>query len=106
MQEARIKEIMEGVISDARQNFWVDPETHFIHHSEMENWIKTFGIVKKSVLVSFVTGVFAGSMGIFWVGFKAYMKLKGKISNRSCPECGAGNHDDDAEYCKCCGVSL
>jgi voltage-gated potassium channel len=33
-------------------------------------------------------------------------QLKKKISNRPCPECGASNHDDDAEYCKYCGVSL
>ncbi len=33
-------------------------------------------------------------------------QLKKKISNRPCPECGASNHDDDAEYCKYCGASL
>ena len=33
-------------------------------------------------------------------------QLKKKISNRPCPECGASNHDEDAEYCKYCGVSL
>ena len=77
MNEAQIKTIMEGVIDDARKKFWVDPETHFIHHNEMENWIKAFGLVKKSVLISFVTGVFAGLMGVFWIGVEAYMKLKG-----------------------------
>lgn len=30
-------------------------------------------------------------------------QLKKKISNRPCPECGAGNHDVDAKYCKYCG---
>ena len=33
-------------------------------------------------------------------------QLRKKISNRPCPECGASNHDDDAEYCKYCGASL
>jgi len=33
-------------------------------------------------------------------------QLKKKPSNRSCPECGASHHDDDAGYCKYCGVSL
>ncbi|MEA1921835.1 MAG: ion transporter [Pseudomonadota bacterium] len=33
-------------------------------------------------------------------------QLKVKISNRPCPECGASNHDDDAQHCKYCGVSL
>jgi len=77
MDEAKIKKIMEGVIEDARKKFWVDPETHFIHHTELENWIKTFGLVKKSILVSFVTGVFAGLLSIFYLGFRTYMKLKG-----------------------------
>lgn len=77
MDEAKIKKIMEGVIEEARKKFWVDPETHFIHHNEIEGWIKTFGLVKKSVLISFVTGVFAGLTGIFWIGFKTYIKLKG-----------------------------
>lgn len=33
-------------------------------------------------------------------------RLKKKSSNRPCPECGAGSHDGDAEYCKFCGASL
>ena len=33
-------------------------------------------------------------------------QLKNKVSNRPCPECGASNHDGDAQYCKYCGVSL
>jgi len=33
-------------------------------------------------------------------------RLKKKSSDRPCPECGAGSHDGDAEYCKFCGASL
>jgi len=33
-------------------------------------------------------------------------RLKKKISNRPCPECGSGSHDGDAEYCKYCGSLL
>ncbi len=33
-------------------------------------------------------------------------QMQKKPSNQPCPECGASNHDDDAEYCKYCGVSL
>ena len=33
-------------------------------------------------------------------------QFKKRTSNRPCPECGANNHDDDAEYCKYCGASL
>lgn len=77
MTEAKIKQIMEGVIEDARKKFWVDPETHFIHHSEIEGWIKTFGLVKKSIVMSFVTGIVTGLIGIFWLGMAAYIKLKG-----------------------------
>ena len=77
MDEARVKAMMEEVIENARKKFWVDPETHFIHHNEIENWLKTFGIVKKSIVVSFVTGVVTGLIGIFWLGISAYMKMKG-----------------------------
>ena len=77
MDEAKIKRMMEGVLEDARKKFWVDPETHFIHHNEIENWIKTFGLVKKSIVMTFVTGVVTGLIGIFWLGIVAYMKLKG-----------------------------
>ena len=76
MDEAKIKKIMEGVLDDARKKFWVDPETHFVHHKEIEGWIKTFGLVRKSVVVSFVTGVVTGLIGIFWLGVSAYMKMR------------------------------
>lgn len=72
-----MKKVMEEVFEDARKNFWVDPETHFIHHQTIDDWIKTFGLVKKSVLASFVTGIMAGLAAMFWLGFKAYMKITG-----------------------------
>lgn len=77
MDKQEIKEAMAEAMEDARKKFWVDAETHFIHHQSIENWIKTFGLVKKSVVVSFVTGVGAGFIGIFWLGVKTYVKLKG-----------------------------
>jgi len=33
-------------------------------------------------------------------------QLKKQSCNRSCPQCGAGNHDDDAAHCKYCGTCL
>lgn len=81
MEEAKIRSILEEVINDARKKFWVDPETHFLHHKEMEGWIRTFGLVRKSVIVSFITGVVAGLIGIFWLGMAAYMKLKAPLGD-------------------------
>ena len=52
------------------------PETHYAHHQEVGKWLKTIGIVKKSVLVSFVVGFVAGLAGVFWLGVAAYIKLK------------------------------
>ena len=77
MDKQEIKDAMAEAMEDARKKFWVDAETHFIHHQSIENWLKTFGLVKKSVVVSFVTGVGAGLIGIFWLGVKTYMKLTG-----------------------------
>ena len=28
------------------------------------------------------------------------------VTTRACPQCGAGGHDGDAEYCKYCGSEL
>ena len=80
MKEHEIKDIKDAVtaaMEDARKKFWVDAETHFVHHQSIENWMKTFGLVKKSVVVSFVTGVGMGLIGIFWLGVKTYMKITG-----------------------------
>ena len=77
MDKEEIKAAVTEAMEDARKKFWVDAETHFIHHQSIEGWIKTFGLVKKSVLFSFVTGVGAGLIGIFWLGVSTYIKLKG-----------------------------
>lgn len=77
MDKADIKTAMTEAMEEARKKFWVDAEQHFIHHQSIENWIKTFGLVKKSVLISFITGFAAGLVGIFWLGVKTYIKLKG-----------------------------
>ena len=79
MDKGEIKEAFAEAMEEARKKFWVDPETHFIHHKELEGWIKTFGLVRKSVIVSFAVGLVAGFISIFWLGFKAYMKLKGHV---------------------------
>ena len=77
MDKKEIKDAVTEAMEDARKKFWVDAETHFIHHQSIENWLKTFGLVKKSVVVSFVTGFGAGLIGIFWLGIKTYVKIKG-----------------------------
>ena len=77
MDKEEVKAAVAEAMEDARKKFWVDAETHFIHHQSIENWLKTFGLVKKSVVVSFVTGLGAGLIGIFWLGVKTYIKLKG-----------------------------
>lgn len=77
MDKADVKAAVTEAMEDARKKFWVDAETHFVHHQSIENWIKTFGLVKKSVVISFVTGVGAGLIAIFWLGVKTYVKLKG-----------------------------
>jgi len=77
MDKDQLKETMEEVMEESRRKFWVDPETHFLHHNRIDGWIKTLGLVNKSILVSFLTGLVAGLISIFWLGFVAYMKLKG-----------------------------
>ena len=77
MEKQAIKDAVAEAMEDARKKFWVDAETHFIHHQSIEGWIKTFGLVKKSVIVSFITGFIAGVIGFFWLGFETYMNIKG-----------------------------
>ena len=77
MEKAEVKAALAEVMEEARKKFWVDAEQHYIHHKSIESWIKTFGLVKKSVIVSFVTGFVVGLIGIFWLGFETYMSLKG-----------------------------
>ena len=77
MEIEDIKKAMTETMEEARKKFWVDAEQHYIHHKSIETWIKTFGLVKKSVLISFVTGFAAGLVGIFWLGIRTYIKLKG-----------------------------
>ncbi len=77
MYKQEVKDAVTEAMEEARKKFWVDAETHFIHHQSLESWMKTFGLVKKSVVVSFVTGFVAGFIGIFWLGFEAYMNMKG-----------------------------
>ena len=77
MHKQEIKDAVAEAMEDARKKFWVDAETHFIHHQSIESWKKTFGLVKKSVIVSFITGFIAGLIGLFWLGFETYISLKG-----------------------------
>ena len=77
MDRQEIKDAVTEAMEEARKKFWVDAEQHYIHHKSIETWIKTFGLVKKSVLISFITGFVAGLVGIFWLGLKTYVKLKG-----------------------------
>lgn len=76
MERDELKKAMEEVMEESRKKFWVDPETHFLHHKKFEDWNKIIGLAKKSIIVSFVTGFMAGLIGIFWLGFKAYMAIK------------------------------
>ena len=78
MDRQEIKDAVTEAMEEARKKFWVDAEQHFIHHQSIENWMKTFGLVKKSMVVSFVTGLGAGLVGIFWLGIKTYMKITGQ----------------------------
>ena len=75
--KAEVRAEIDAALKQAHKDFWVNPETHYMHHQEMGGWLKTIGVVKKSVLVSFVVGFVAGLAGIFWLGFAAYLKLKG-----------------------------
>ena len=77
MDKAEVKAAMTEAMEEAGKKFWVDAEQHYVHHKSIENWIKTFGLVKKSVVVSFVTGFVVGLVGIFWLGLETYMSLKG-----------------------------
>lgn len=74
-----VREEIDEALKKAHEDFWVNPETHYDHHRELGKWLKTIGIVKKSILVSFVVGFVAGLAGIFWLGFAAYLKLKGGL---------------------------
>lgn len=74
---AAVREEIDAALKKAHEDFWVHPETHYVHHKELGNWLKTIGVIKKSVIVSFVVGVLAGLMAVFWLGFGAYLKLKG-----------------------------
>ena len=78
--KAEVEEAIKAALENAHKDFWVNAETHFIHHQAIEGWLKTFGVAKKSIVVSFVVGLFAGLITIFWLGFAAFMKLKGGIT--------------------------
>lgn len=77
MNKKDIQDAFAEALEESRKKFWVDAETHFIHHQVVDGWIKTFGLVKKSVLASFVTGVMATIAAVIWLGAKAYMKITG-----------------------------
>ena len=63
-----------------------------------------FGQALAAVVMIIGYSIIAVPTGI--VTAEITQQFKKKISNRPCPECGASNHDDDAEYCKYCGVNL
>lgn len=77
IKKEEVQQALADAIKESRKKFWIDEETHFIHHQSFDSWIKTFGLIKKSVLTSFVMGVMATLAAVFWLGFKAYMKLTG-----------------------------
>lgn len=75
--KAEVKEAVDEALEKAHKDFWVDPETHFIHHQSVERWLKLSGMVEKSFVKTFITGLVIGLLGMFWLGFAAYLKLKG-----------------------------
>lgn len=72
-----VKEVVDEALKKAHANFWVNPETHFIHHQSMERWLRVFQLIEKSFIVTFISGLVVGLLGVFGLGFLAYLKLKG-----------------------------
>lgn len=62
------------------------------------------GRVAASLLMLLGYGVLAVPTGIVTVELSA--AAKAASNTQSCPECGAGSHDNDARHCKYCGAKL
>ena len=62
------------------------------------------GRVLASIVMIIGYGIIAVPTGIVTVEMASVRKRP--ISTRSCPECSAEGHDNDAEYCKYCGGRL
>jgi voltage-gated potassium channel len=57
-----------------------------------------------SVLMILGYAIIAVPTGIVTVELSA--ATRAARNTQACPACGAGNHDDDARYCKRCGAKL
>jgi voltage-gated potassium channel len=65
------------------------------------------GKILASAIMILGYGIIAVPTGIVSVELADATRRKfKKITTQACPECGAGGHDADAEYCKFCGAEL
>jgi voltage-gated potassium channel len=62
------------------------------------------GKVLASAIMILGYGIIAVPTGIVSVELAGAVR-KG-VTTKACPQCGAGGHDRDAEYCKYCGAEL
>ena len=62
------------------------------------------GKILASAIMILGYGIIAVPTGIVSVELAGVTRRK--ITTEACPECGAGGHDADADYCKYCGAKL
>jgi len=63
-----------------------------------------FGKILASAIMILGYGIIAVPTGIVSVELAGVTRKK--ITTRACPQCGAGGHDGDADYCKFCSAEL
>jgi voltage-gated potassium channel len=66
--------------------------------------VTTFGKFIASFVMIMGYGIIAVPTGI--VTFEIASSIKSAREKRVCPDCGHGNHDADAHFCKSCGAKL
>jgi hypothetical protein len=78
--KAVIQTAVKDALAEAHKDFWVDPETHYVHHVWVEKWTKVSDWVGKSFVKTFISGIVIGLFALIVLGAVAYVKIKGGSS--------------------------